>query len=157
MSQPPSPTREDYITAQLASSTAPDSSPCPICYEAWATDASPIIRTHCNHVFHRACFVTWLSKEDISSANSCPNCRAIFFPKTARPKEEEEVQPDMSFIYEALREQMVQVMAVRQAAARQELERERREEERLVRAAQEAMMRDLFEEWDQQRREELEG
>jgi hypothetical protein len=63
----------------------------------------------------------------------------------------------MSFIYEALREQMVQVMAVRQAAARQELERERREEERLVRAAQEAMMRDLFEEWDQQRREELEG
>jgi hypothetical protein len=68
-------------------------------------------------------------------------------------------QPDMSFIYEALREQMLQQMETAQTAESQERERTRHaEEEERTRTAQEAMMRALFGEWkgekEDERREE---
>jgi hypothetical protein len=104
LNSPPSPTRDAYITQQLRPSTphASDESACPICYEAWTSDKSPIIRTHCNHTFHRECFIAWLGKEDVNSANSCPNCRAECFPKVEHRKETG-LALDMSFLYNTMR------------------------------------------------------
>jgi hypothetical protein len=107
LNSPPSPTRDDYISHQLTPSTRPgsDDKACPICCEAW-TSAEQIIRTHCNHTFHRECFVTWLGKEDINSANSCPSCRAVCFPKVEH-KKETGLALDMSFLYSTMRQDYV--------------------------------------------------
>jgi hypothetical protein len=60
----------------------------------------------------------------------------------------------MSFVYEALREQMLQMEAV-QTIERQEWERERdAEQEEVVRATHEEMMRVLFEDWEEEKEEE---
>jgi hypothetical protein len=101
---PPSPTRDDYINQQLTPSSAPasDEKACPICYESWDANNELIIRTHCNHTFHRECFVAWLGKEDVNSANSCPNCRAVCFPKVEHAKETG-LALDMSFLYNTMR------------------------------------------------------
>jgi hypothetical protein len=103
---PPSPTREDYIDQQLTPSPASEEQACPICYENWGADKEPIIRTHCGHVFHRVCFIAWLGKEDVESANSCPNCRAVCFPKVEHQKETG-LTLDMSFLYNTMRSEYI--------------------------------------------------
>lgn len=97
---PPSPTRDHYINQQLKPSPASDEKACPICCDSWGSEQ--IIRTHCGHVFHRDCFIAWLGKEDINSANSCPNCRAVCFTK-AEPQAESGLTLDMSFLYNTMR------------------------------------------------------
>jgi hypothetical protein len=77
----------------------------------------PIIRTHCNHTFHRECFVAWLGKEDINSANSCPNCRAECFPKVEHRKETG-LALDMSFLYNTMRSEYVMRLPVQQRSTR---------------------------------------
>jgi len=106
---PPSPTRDDYINQQLTPSPASDEKSCPICCDSWETDQ--IIKTHCGHVFHRECFVAWLGKEDINSANSCPNCRAICFPNMEAEKESG-LTLDMSHLYNTMRSEYVNRLPV---------------------------------------------
>jgi hypothetical protein len=103
---PASPTRQDYIDQQLTPSPASDETACPICYEDWEAEHQLIIQTHCGHTFHRECFVAWLGKEDVNSANSCPNCRAVCFP---RPKLQKEtgIRLDMSSLYNTMRSEYI--------------------------------------------------
>jgi hypothetical protein len=111
LNTPPSPTRDHYITQQLTPSTIPEESACPICFEDWS-DKSTIIRTHCNHTFHRECFVAWLGKEDANSANSCPSCRAVCFPKVEQQKEMG-LTLDMSFLFRTMRSDYVMKLPAR--------------------------------------------
>ncbi|KAF2821466.1 hypothetical protein CC86DRAFT_373795 [Ophiobolus disseminans] len=106
LNSPASPTRDDYINQQLTPSSASDEKACPICYEGWNANKEPIIRTHCNHTFHRECFITWLGKEDVNSANSCPSCRAVCFPKVEHQKETG-LTLDMSFLYQTMRSEYI--------------------------------------------------
>lgn len=105
---PASPTRDAYINQNLTPSPAPalDEPSCPICYGSWNAENEPIIRTHCGHTFHRQCFVTWLGKEDVNSANSCPSCRAVCFPKVKHQKETG-LTLDMSFLYRTMRSEYI--------------------------------------------------
>jgi hypothetical protein len=113
LTTPPSPTREAYITHHLTSQPTPNDTTCPICYESYTASPSPIIRTHCNHTFHRECFITWLGKEDVSSANSCPNCRAVCFPNVEH-REESGLVLDMSVLYRTMRGEYVERLPVRE-------------------------------------------
>jgi hypothetical protein len=119
LNSPPSPTRDDYIRQQLTPSRAPasDEKACPICYESWEDNNELIIRTHCNHTFHRECFVAWLGKEDVNSANSCPNCRAVCFPKVEHEKETG-LALDMSFLYNTMRSEYVSQLPAPAPSAR---------------------------------------
>jgi hypothetical protein len=103
---PASPTRDAYINQQLTPSPASDEKACPICYGDWNADKEPIIRSHCNHTFHRDCFIAWLGKEDMHSANSCPSCRAVCFPKVEH-KKETGLTLDMSFLFNTMRSEYV--------------------------------------------------
>jgi hypothetical protein len=118
LTTPPSPTREAYITHHLTTQpTTPNDSTCPICYESYATSPSPIIRTHCNHIFHRECFIAWLGNagnEGASSANSCPNCRAVCFPNVEHP-EETGLVLDMSFLYRRMRGEYIERLPARES------------------------------------------
>jgi hypothetical protein len=105
---PPSSTREHYISDQLTSTSAPilDEAACPICYDDWNRNDELIVRTHCNHTFHRECFVAWLSKDDVDSANSCPSCRAVCFPRIEH-RIENVLVLDTSFLYTVLRSEYI--------------------------------------------------
>ena len=120
LNSPPSPSRDDYINDQLTPSPRPstDETACPICFEDYSATNEAVIRTHCNHTFHRECFVAWLGKEDINSANSCPNCRAVCFPKVEH-KKETGLALDMSFLYNTMRTDYVaQIPAPNRPATR---------------------------------------
>ncbi|MCJ1425192.1 hypothetical protein MMC29_003080 [Sticta canariensis] len=69
---------------------------CAICAEQFTTDSHRAVRLPCNHIFGKSCIEHWLrpyasltimpgdqSMEPALSlgANSCPQCRRVFFPK----------------------------------------------------------------------------
>jgi hypothetical protein len=44
---------------------------CPICFEA--IDEKDVVKTPCNHSFHRICMLKWLATKNYS----CPSCRGV--------------------------------------------------------------------------------
>ncbi|KAF2448971.1 hypothetical protein P171DRAFT_482010 [Karstenula rhodostoma CBS 690.94] len=62
----------DYVLRVLSDQeSSPEESFCPICYDEWHEEDLGIVKTHCNHVFHKSCILTW-----INGHKSCPYCRA---------------------------------------------------------------------------------
>lgn len=68
---------------------------CVICAEDYTTDSHRAVRLPCNHCFGEQCITKWLSPfipwrpaagltrrmtENHPGANTCPNCRHVFFP-----------------------------------------------------------------------------
>jgi len=67
--------RKDYMKYSLTDCGPSDDPNCPICTGDWNENNNAAVKTHCGHVFHRDCIVTWLNRGDASP--SCPICRAL--------------------------------------------------------------------------------
>lgn len=67
----PSPPLPGAIVHTIALADPPEADEtCPICLEALTND---IVKTPCQHFFHRECITKWLAVDNIST---CPDCRA---------------------------------------------------------------------------------
>ncbi|KAH7080965.1 hypothetical protein FB567DRAFT_551738 [Paraphoma chrysanthemicola] len=81
---------------------------CPICTDPNPEDDSDmrVVRTSCNHVFHRTCLVSWLNSLH-NRSGTCPNCRHKMYEARGRTvREDSDLSEDehrRRFI-EALRE-----------------------------------------------------
>lgn len=58
---------------------AEDTTECSICYESVNNKLS--VRTVCNHVFCKKCFIKWTRTHD-----TCPLCRALVVPASTKPE-----------------------------------------------------------------------
>ncbi|KAF1943557.1 hypothetical protein EJ02DRAFT_453256 [Clathrospora elynae] len=69
------------LKPQRTCTILPLSFTCPICLDAYTATNPATKISHCAHVFHAACLLTWLAEED-----TCPLCRAHLFHSTYTPK-----------------------------------------------------------------------
>ncbi|KAF2875384.1 hypothetical protein BDV95DRAFT_665935 [Massariosphaeria phaeospora] len=86
--------RWSYIEEKLPPSAPSDEPFCPLCHGDWEASTRKIVSTHCGHVFHRMCILTWLHNKNIPNSTDCPCCRAPCFPRDDMygPREEAALQ-----------------------------------------------------------------
>jgi hypothetical protein len=68
----------DSLEVSAAQASSEDT--CPICLHAY-TPQTPVVKTHCQHIFHHACLYGWLSNGN----PTCPMCREVFYPLPTTP------------------------------------------------------------------------
>ncbi|KAF2247019.1 hypothetical protein BU26DRAFT_520299 [Trematosphaeria pertusa] len=88
---------------------------CPICHEAspHSTESdTQIVKTTCDHTFHRECLVTWLQSLK-NRDGTCPSCRAVLYRglSTARltDQEMEEENRELGLLMEQVQTQLAMV------------------------------------------------
>ncbi|KAF1847639.1 uncharacterized protein K460DRAFT_62255 [Cucurbitaria berberidis CBS 394.84] len=106
---PPSPTQREYLASSPVVSAPPNRSACPICYYNWNVGNETIPQTHCGHMFHRECLITWFGAKEVESANTCPSCRAVCFPSEPMQSSNAEITGErsqnseyLSFLYQSI-------------------------------------------------------
>jgi hypothetical protein len=60
--------------------------PCSICIDVMRSGQS-LCELSCNHLFHHACVVQWLEKN-----NTCPKCRDVALPLREEPRDDSPVE-----------------------------------------------------------------
>ena len=100
---------------------------CPICFEALLTSQSRrhVIKTKCNHTFHKRCLNKWLATN-----NSCPICRTQLKEQPVMPESSHTIEDDINMLHMA-RFHAIMIQLIHENHQRIQ-EQERRERERQI-------------------------